>query len=688
MSSLKDFHPFGSTLLSIIIGDRQGINGGINSLNLLRKDQSLDCEFHRIEFNESMFDIFPSGVLFVKDQRDILSRLIAGGMDYIKFVFEEGDPVVVHIHSAQHASNAASRDEESYIAIHFSIAFYQFAQETTMSKIMEEYEKPKVFRIDNFINELVDKVNATDVENTSVLNGMGPYLEYDSDLVDITDNYIVYRPLNPKLDGTEVSSDSVADYLNYISNYAVPHKDGPYGNDNLKGKPRFFCWIDWGKHVNFRYFYDRDTAESKPINFRYAIINSDAAKVKIGNAEYSKVYNYSTNQGGQYITKEYYYIRKTPKVLDYNHPEDENEYQHLNYQFQDSGEKFNVEIISTEKNDFGTFNTMIAGSQELKYPGVWGYIDGSKLESKESVESHIGGVLGYKGEYSKMNFAGFTTSFNYYDHSEMWKNMFDLTPVDPFYSGGEYYLDSSVNTNNSKLQKVIDIRWNSLLDEKQKPEKSQLELIRKVEVQNFVLYSLCCMGEEQEQSFFAKLHSFVYGTTYDIQPRTERNWLYTWTKIVPDIRRKEDDGEILNQPAGLTFTDYDIKHLRGWTYDFSETSGLTFDDENVYKFAININEKGNTGSINAPDSYFNPGWAKPSGNLKYRPIGVQGNATKFIGDQAATNGYTGPVNQIVRMYKKSWISLLGEAGVTLIDPGYIGKYLYYFSSENVLDGPC
>ena len=42
------------------------------------------------------------------------------------------------------------------------------------------------------------------------------------------------------------------------------------------------------------------------------------------------------------------------------------------------------------------------------------------------------------------------------------------------------------------------------------------------------------------------------------------------------------------------------------------------------------------------------------------------------------------------MYKKSWRDVFNTAGVTLSDPSstYDGKYLYYFTAENILDGTC
>jgi hypothetical protein len=184
-------------------------------------------------------------------------------------------------------------------------------------------------------------------------------------------------------------------------------------------------------------------------------------------------------------------------------------------------------------------------------------------------------------------------------------------------------------------------------------------------------------NEDKDESFFALLESFYYNNSYDINPTTERGWLYGWTKIVPQ-KIKPQSGA----PAGSTLTDIDIKLMRGWTFDKTETSG-PYTEDNYHKYAINLNERGNCGAPTSPESYFNPGWEQSIGGFKYRPIGIKGNQTSFT-----TNNAGGSAFQVVKMYKKSWLSILAEAGITMMDESYTGKNLYYFISENVVDGTC
>lgn len=659
-------HPFASKILKIVLANKAGIaspGSGIY-LDILVKNE--ECEFHRIEFNESMFDIFPSGVLIVRDLKDVLSRIINLDIDYIQIIFENSGPVNLYIHSVHHANNAASRDEESYIAIHFSNNFYEYCQQNTLTRIAIS-EKPRVYRIDKFIEDISRVINES--QSAADVAVFGPILNPDGSVIDPTNNYMVYRPLNPKLDGTEVISDNIAEYINYITNYAVP-LDG-YFTPDLSKKPRFFCWTDWGNHILFKAFEALDPITPYNVSYKYAITTSDAATVMINGKEYKKIYNYNTNQGGQFITKQYYYVRKTPKILDYVAGQTGNTYRNLYYQFLDDGDKFNTEIVGNTGSNYAQ-----PGSQELKYSGLWGYIDTSKTESKNSITSHISGELGNSNSFKAFSIDGLSGFFNYYDHGEIWKNVFDLTPVDPFYDGTIGSPISLDDATNSSLQKVLNIRYESAKKNKLNPDKDQLALIKKIEAQNFILYSLCCMGEE-DTSFFALLDSYYYNSDYDINPKTERSWLYGWKKIVP--QKITTQGALL--PGG-TFTDVDMKLMRGWTFDNSETSG-PYAPENYHKYAINLNERGNSGSATTPDSHFNPGWEQSSGGFKYRPIGIKGNATSFT-----TNNQGGSAFQVVKMYKKSWISVLSEAGITMMDEGYSGKNLYYFISENVVDGTC
>jgi hypothetical protein len=212
-------NPFNSPLVGILLQD----STGDISLDIFKRNT--ECEYHRLELTESLFDTFPSGVLIVRDKADFISRLSLYGVSYITFNYENGTFDRFRIHATAHLNNAASATEETYIAVHFSNYLYFFCQENTLSSLLNT-TKPKVVRIDQFF--------------TSVASAIGSNYTLGMNLLDTTDNYVCYRPLNPKLDGTEVGSDNVGEYLNYLASYAVPLENGLYSI--FKDKP--FLSID------------------------------------------------------------------------------------------------------------------------------------------------------------------------------------------------------------------------------------------------------------------------------------------------------------------------------------------------------------------------------------------------------------------------------------------------------------
>ena len=203
------------------------------SLNIFTSNE--ECEYHRLELTESMFDVFPSGVLIVKDKADFISRVDQYSITSIKFVYESGGTDTFRIHAVANLNNAASATEESYAALQFSNQFYFYCQENSLATVLNN-PKFKVFRIDKFFEEVIQKVGV-------------PYLQATFSNTPVpTDNYVCYRPLNPKLDGTEVASDNIPEYLNYIANYAVPLSTGTYAA--YANKPRYLFWTTFGDLVN------------------------------------------------------------------------------------------------------------------------------------------------------------------------------------------------------------------------------------------------------------------------------------------------------------------------------------------------------------------------------------------------------------------------------------------------------
>jgi len=631
-------NPFNSPLVGILLQD----STGDVSLDIFVRNT--ECEYHRLELTESLFDTFPSGVLIVRDKADFISRLSLYGVSYITFLYENGSSDRFRIHATSHVNNAASATEETYVAVHFSNYLYFFCQENSLSSLLNT-TKPKVVRIDQFF--------------TNVASAIGAEYTQGMKINDATDNYVCYRPLNPKLDGTEVGSDNVGEYLNYLANCAVPLENGIYAG--LKGKPRFVFWTDWGSYLNLKCISsvteDVDGLLAlNSYNLRYAIYSGDISQQKINGTLYKKLYNYSTNQGLQYITKQYYYVRKTPKILD--GITGGNTYENLAYQFLDEGQRYNIQLVG---NTSGT-NVFQKGAEELEYSGQWGYIDDAKTTGKNASSTHMSGQYGVENQYKNFNLAGITSAFQFIDNNEMWKNVFDLTPLDPYYPTNTL---SVPDPSNSNLQKVLDIKYNAAvnLTSPGLSGSSQLELIRKVELQNFVMYSLCCMGQDQDDSFFAILTS--YNTSTAVDPlSTGRKWIYGWNKINFAPTTQGGSNQI--------YQNGDVMDISHWVLDpnIKSISGQTD------TFAININESGNLGTVS-----YSPGWIAPPSGFRYRPVGLASSATVVS---------SGPVYHFVKMYKKSWQNIFATAGVPLSDwnSSYDNKFLYYFTAENVVDGTC
>jgi hypothetical protein len=631
-------NPFNSPLVGILLQD----STGDVSLDIFVRN--IECEYHRLELTESLFDTFPSGVLIVRDKADFISRLSLYGVSYITFLYENGSSDRFRIHATSHVNNAASATEETYVAVHFSNYLYFFCQENSLSSLLNT-TKPKVVRIDQFFTNVASKIGAEYTQGMKIN--------------DATDNYVCYRPLNPKLDGTEVGSDNVGEYLNYLANYAVPLENGIYAR--LKGKPRFVFWTDWGSYLNLKCISsvteDVDGLLAlNTYNLRYAIYSGDVSQQKINGTLYKKLYNYSTNQGLQYITKQYYYVRKTPKVLD--GITGGNTYENLAYQFLDEGQRYNIQLVG---NTSGT-NGFQKGAEELEYSGQWGYVDDAKTTGKNASSTHMTGQYGVEKQYKNFNLAGMTAAFQFIDNNEMWKNVFDLTPLDPYYPTNTL---SVPNPSNSNLQKVLDIKYNSAvkLTTAGLDGSNQLELVRKIELQNFVMYSLCCMGQDQDDSFFAILTSYDLNAQIDTNG-TGRKYVYGWNKINFAPKTQGNSLQI--------YTDGDVMDISHWVLDpnIKSISGQTD------TFAININESGNLGTVS-----YSPGWVAPPNGFRYRPVGLA---------SSATVASSGPVYHFVKMYKKSWQNIFATAGVPLSDwnSSYDNKFLYYFTAENVVDGTC
>ena len=643
---------FHSSLVGIYLEDKDGVDPSF-SYDIMVKNP--ECEFNRLEMEENIFEIYPIGALIVRDTKDILSFIVVNKVNNIKLVFQDSDQtnsfIDLSITSTSYVTNAASDTEQNFVSINVSNYFYKYSQKSSLIKELN-IKKPQVHKTSDFISKI----------STEILDVKFPGSKPTLRTCDRTDNYILYRPLNPNGHHLESPSDNVFQYMMYLSTLAT---------DETSKNPRFMFWTEFGNTINFKYFTESPLSEKQQIldkidsyNFKYAVYSGDVPEQRFkidDNSEiFKKIYNMSTDPVDQFVSKNYYYIRSVPKFLDDNpYPGNSASIEYLTMFVQDDGIKNNIEVISSN----GVVGGVTAGADEFKYESEWGY------HSKYLSPNHDNGSListeyGTSPNYSLFNYMGSTGFMNYVDSGHMWKNMFDFTPVSP-----NYPLKPTGNPNTFNLQTVIDIRYEVLSGNCF--SNPNLELIRKIEKQNFIMYTLCCMGDDSDDSFFAELVRYAP----DQNPINSENgkglkFRYQWKGLKYTTKNTTGNG------GGTYFTD-----VENWEYDTNLQStdgifinGTTYGDST---WAINLNER--TAGLGTPD-YYPPGWVStnlPSG-FKYRPIGAYGPTFGISG---------GIISHIVKMYRTSADHLLASSGITT-PPDLIGAKMYYFTSENVTDGTC
>lgn len=718
-----------------------------DGLRLLVKNDNPFCAFERIEMIESVFEPLPKGSLIVRDTSDIITYIKDKDYDTIVMVFLDGTVTRFAMTSLSYINNPASETDESYVSINFSNHFYKFCEQQSLVGLLK-LQRPIVEPISQHMarirQDLAFGLLDLTLEGSSLTHD-GPFFRY----VDATENFVLYKPLNSIESRTDIPTDNILQYLSYIASYALP-KQGPVTintpgqgpqNTVYDGKsPRFMFWTGWDNDLCFKYFYmdienDINGIEDMyAYDHRYAVYDSDSPAIKLYSADeeltYRKIYMMSTDPADQFMSTKYYYVRKTPKFLNNTGG---NTYSKLAFQYQDEGEKYDFEIVTSE----GITGDVPRGANEMVDESFWGHYDSFNPLDNVSMPTHIGHDFGYQSNYLGNTFMGLTFIMPFVDCPEMWKNQFDLTNVHP-------NLGKPLQNPNDKtyLQKVLDIRYDTYKEKF--GVNDQLIKIREIERQNFVSYVLCCLKDQREETFFAA----ILGYRQEEAPYDQRGvnnkgnsdtnsellkYRYYWAKL-----------KILGDPlaipvAGSTF-DYYTKpnefrafENRLWDLDIGdppllngkpngEWSGL---GDTIGLLAVNLNERanwynligltlsGNTlfpypggGGCGSSGGYYAPGWhaksVKDEGfeKIKYRAI------SHDIFDYVARvdpSGMTYPAlyqgisgattyekRHIVRMTKTPIVELLLESGITDAEliKGYDGRFIYWFDAQNVMDGPC
>jgi hypothetical protein len=687
------------------------------------------CKFERMELIESALELFPSGSLTVRDTTDVMAFIKNNELNAIRIKYLDGSLQTFSITSYSYINNSASETEENFVSINFTNILYKFSNNISLFDIMPS-KKPIIRRIDELARYIVQDV-VIPLFNEKYLDN----LTYNSppSLVnnEKTSNYFLYKPTNTMDNLNESVSDNFLQYLYYISSLACP--DTSTVNDNYFTSietnyinPRYLFWTDLDNKIYFKYFYkdlelDPNYTASQEKNYNYAVYNSDVNFIKLNDKIYKKIYLMTTDPVRQHVRKNYFYIRKSLKILEEinsSEYEPENYYKNFNYQFQDEGEKFKIELISSlyeeiekpkegEETEIGRFDDIRNSMTEIKCNKHWGYYDASSIVGNEGFSTNLTKEYGLGNSQSSLIYFGSSGYFPYVDHQDMWHSVYDLTPISPYYKNygtnesGESNPETDFDGSDSNLQKVIDIRWQTY--EENKGQSKQLELLRKVEKQNFVMYVLCCLNNIKDETFYALITGykketaeprtgFPYGDPTGYTDKPSR-YLYRWSKL----------------NYGATFgatpidTKYSFRELEYWSLDKNIKTNLADD----LTFAINLNERRNipVGS----NSYLAPGWymkdemQNANSLIRYRPIGAS-SSTSSIPDECLgsltnwENGiYTPSIDcgsnfngHIVKMTKTPIFKLLQEAGITQanIYKEYEGKSVYTFDAQNVADGPC
>jgi hypothetical protein len=505
------------------------------------------------------------------------------------------------------------------------------------------YNRPTVFSVDELVTLL----------RTKIFGSTGGYQDSAS-------NYFLYKPLIPFNNREETLPDNAVEFLNYISTGAV---------GATAASPNFLFWTGFGGNVNFKHFSRNITKDPSyaTINANYrniAVFDGDSVVQKLSDGKYyRKAYFLATNPAFQWISKNYYYVRKTPKYLDeipasigvsggstYTTA-------NLAFHFQDDGQKYNIDIITIDGRGY----TAPSGGDRLVPENTWGYFDGGSPTNNKSITNLLSNNYGTNESYQKLNFMGVTGYMPFLDSPDMWKNMFDMTPIHPDYPNAQTSPPKAGSA--TILDTVMKIRdyvnkdlnyYNGPLPLDGTTSGDRLSKLRQIEAQNFVMYSLCCMGSAND-CFFALLQKYEVDNTSPVTgiPNNAKKYRYKWNKVV--FSNPSGVSGACGGSGGSTGNTYPNK-IESWYLDPSIKSNETQDNT----WAINLNERGLSAG------YLPPGWVTTTNNnFSYRPIGMPNNQT------AITN--SGDISHIARVC------------IEQVDGN---NQVIYFWAENVVDGTC
>lgn len=331
---------FDSTIASLLFKSSKFPNYSFDILSQNPRENT-ECRFTRLEMEESVFEIYPVGALVVRDTGDIINFIQNNQIDSILVSFNDGaQSRRLSITSTANVTNAASDTEDSFVSINFTNSFYKLSQKTSAADLLisEDTLEDRVYTIEELFTST----------STNIKNRISSTQTTHIGRVTPADNFFSLKQLNVGNNKLNLSvTDNAFQYLNYLSSLAV---------DKTSFEPRFMFWTEFGDYINFKHFpsdlsTDKDSVTKyNTNNYRYSVYNGDSpTQQSINGKTYKKIYVLNTDPTNQYVSKNYVYVRKTPKFLDIIPPEISDSVNYttkaLTFHFQDDGEKYNIEKI-------------------------------------------------------------------------------------------------------------------------------------------------------------------------------------------------------------------------------------------------------------------------------------------------------------------------------------------------------
>ena len=141
-------NPFDSPLSAIVLTSSTNSQYAFNILN-----RNSQCQFQRLELEESAFEIFPVGAIVVRDTQDITTFIQNNNIDYALMYMVDGTMIRLSITSTTYVNNAAAETEENFVSINVTNSFYKLSQKTSASDLLTSNGKLED-RVDSLQNIL------------------------------------------------------------------------------------------------------------------------------------------------------------------------------------------------------------------------------------------------------------------------------------------------------------------------------------------------------------------------------------------------------------------------------------------------------------------------------------------------------------------------------------------------------